>query len=345
MGAAQSAMRLITRHKVSLTFEMPAYYREKIRAIPGVAQVVPENWFGGNYKDANKSQNFFAQFGTDPEEFFQVYPEWKIPPDQLEAWQKDRAGAIVDPDLAKKYGWKVGDHIIIQGATFPVDLELTIRGIYNPDAATNSLYYNQKYVEEAVAYLKRGKLRLTSAFWRSLPRTFRRSRARSTRCSATLHSPPRRRRKKPSSWALFPCWATRKGVHSQHLFWRGRVCHSAGLRQHHGHVHPRAHPRSGGAQDLGLHPPHHPVALRRRSGDPIARRRHSRLACRLWSRRPGGSRSRRLFRRRLESAPGNDDGGLGRGGAGRFPKRHRAFLQRFAHLALWMVCATLVERL
>lgn len=155
-GSAQSALRLITRHKVSLTFEMPAYYREKIRALPGVAQVVPENWFGGNYKDANKSQNFFAQFGTDPEEFFAVYPEWKIPADQLEAWKRDRAGAIVDPDLAQKYGWKVGDHIIIQGATFPVDLELTIRGIYTPDQAANSLYYNQKYVEEspAVPYLK-----------------------------------------------------------------------------------------------------------------------------------------------------------------------------------------------
>ena len=153
-GSQQSALRLITRHKVSLTFEMPAFYREKIRALPGVAEVVPMNWFGGNYKDANKSQNFFAQFGTDPDEFFKVYPEWKIPPDQLEAWQKDRAGAIVDPDLAKKYGWKIGDHIIIQGATFPVDLELTIRGIYTPDQATNTLYYNQKYVEEAVSFLK-----------------------------------------------------------------------------------------------------------------------------------------------------------------------------------------------
>jgi putative ABC transport system permease protein len=153
-GSAQSALRLITRHKVSLTFTMPAYYREKIRALPGVAAVVPQNWFGGNYKDANKSQNFFAQFGTDPEEFFTVYPEWKIPADQLEAWKRDRAGAIVDPDLAQKYGWKVGDHIIIQGATFPVDLELTIRGIYTPDQATNSLYYNQKYVEEAVSFLK-----------------------------------------------------------------------------------------------------------------------------------------------------------------------------------------------
>jgi putative ABC transport system permease protein len=152
-GSAQSALRLITRHKVSLTFTMPAYYREKIRALPGVAQVVPMNWFGGNYKDPNKSQNFFAQFGTDPEEFFKVYKDWKIPPDQLEAWQKDRAGAIVDPSLAKTYGWKVGDHIVIQGATFPVDLYLTIRGIYTPDQATNTLYYHQKYVEEAVSYL------------------------------------------------------------------------------------------------------------------------------------------------------------------------------------------------
>jgi putative ABC transport system permease protein len=152
-GSEQSALRLITRHKVSLTFTMPAYYREKIRALPGVGAVVPQNWFGGTYKDA-KSQNFFAQFGTDPDEFFTVYPEWKIAPDQLAAWKRDRAGCIVDHVLAQKMGWKVGDHIIIQGATFPVDLELTIRGLFTAPAPTQSLYYNQKYVEEAVSYLK-----------------------------------------------------------------------------------------------------------------------------------------------------------------------------------------------
>jgi putative ABC transport system permease protein len=149
----QSALRLITRNKVSLTFTMPAYYREKIRALPGVAAVVPQNWFGGTYKDA-KSKNFFAQFGTDPEEFFTVYPEWKIAPDQVAAWKRDRAGCIVDSELARKMGWKVGDHIIIQGAIFPVDLELTIRGIFTAPVPTQSLYYNQKYVEEAISYLK-----------------------------------------------------------------------------------------------------------------------------------------------------------------------------------------------
>lgn len=152
-GTEVSALRLVTRHKVSLVFEMPSYYREKIRAISGVANIVPGNWFGGKYKD-DKSNNFFAQFGTDPDEFFQVYQDWKIPAGQIAAWQHDRAGAVVDSELAKKFGWKLGQRITIVGTIFPVDLELNIRGFFTAPAPTSSLYYNQKYVEEAVPYLK-----------------------------------------------------------------------------------------------------------------------------------------------------------------------------------------------
>src|ERR1022692_5201172 len=92
-GSGESAQRLITRHRVSLTESMPAFYREKIRAIPGVVAVAPVNWFGGIYKDA-KPENFFAQFGTDPEELLKVFTDFNLPPDQLLAWQRDRAGVI-----------------------------------------------------------------------------------------------------------------------------------------------------------------------------------------------------------------------------------------------------------
>lgn len=152
-GTDESALRLVTRHKVSLAFIMPSFYREKIRAVHGVVGVLPQNWFGGVYKD-DKSHNFFAQFGTDPEEFFKVYKDWEIPPDQLVAWQHDRAGAIVDHEIAQKFGWKLGQKIIVTGTIFPVNLELTIRGIFKAPQPTNSLYYNQTYVEEAVPYLK-----------------------------------------------------------------------------------------------------------------------------------------------------------------------------------------------
>ncbi|MGA2423058.1 MAG: ABC transporter permease [Terriglobales bacterium] len=151
--SAQSAQRLITRHRVSLTESMPLFYREKIRAIPGVVAVAPNNWFGGIYKD-DKPENLFAQFGTDPEEILNIFTDLKIPADQLLAWQRDRAGAIADEQLVKKYGWKLGDRIVIKGTIYPVDLELTIRGIYTAPESTESIYFNQKYVEEAVSFAK-----------------------------------------------------------------------------------------------------------------------------------------------------------------------------------------------
>jgi len=152
-GDAQSAQRLITRHRVSLTQNMPAYYREKMRTVPGVVAVAPTQWFGGLYKD-DKPENFFAQFGTDPNEIFKVMTDFKIPGDQLQAWQRDQAGCVVDADLAKKYGWKIGDRIVIKGTIFPVDLELTIRGIFTPPQPSMTVYFNLKYVEEAVDWAK-----------------------------------------------------------------------------------------------------------------------------------------------------------------------------------------------
>jgi len=151
--SAESAQRLVTRHRVSLAESMPLFYREKIRAIPGVVAVAPNNWFGGIYKD-EKPENMFAQFGTDPDEFFKIYTDFKIPADQVEAWQRDRAGAIVDDKLAKKHGWKVGDRLTLQGTIYPMNLELTIRGIYTGPSPTESVYFNQKYVEEAVSFAK-----------------------------------------------------------------------------------------------------------------------------------------------------------------------------------------------
>src|SRR5689334_21534285 len=88
LRSEQSQMRLIVRHKVSLTNLLPISYRNDIHHIPGVTHVVPFNWFNGVYKDS-KPANFFARFGVDPDEFFGVYTELSIPKDQEEAWKKD----------------------------------------------------------------------------------------------------------------------------------------------------------------------------------------------------------------------------------------------------------------
>jgi len=152
-GSAESNERLVVRHRVSLTFTLPMYYRDKIRAVPGVVGVVPVSWFGGIYKD-QKPENFFARFGTDPDEFFKVFRDIKMPEDEIKAWQRDRQGVIVDDYLANKFGWKLGDRIVIQGDIYPVNLELYIRGIFHTDPDNKSVYFNSKYVEEAVPFFK-----------------------------------------------------------------------------------------------------------------------------------------------------------------------------------------------
>src|SRR5579863_7244645 len=151
--APEASRRLIIRDRVSLAFFLPAYYRDKIRSIPGVVAVAPLTWFGGRYID-DRPVHFFAQLATDPDEYLKVASDKIVPPDQLKAWQQDRAGALVDVTLAKKYGWKVGDRITLQGTIFEVNPELTIRAIYTMDPSPRILYFNTKYLEEAVPWFK-----------------------------------------------------------------------------------------------------------------------------------------------------------------------------------------------
>jgi putative ABC transport system permease protein len=151
--APEAAKRVITRDRVSLAFFLPAYYRDKIRTLPGVTAITPLTWFGGRYKD-DRPENFFAQLATDPDEYLKVASDKIVPPDQIAAWQRDRAGALVDVTLANKYGWKIGDHITLQGTIFPANLDLTIRAIYHRDPPQNALYFNSKYLEESVSWFK-----------------------------------------------------------------------------------------------------------------------------------------------------------------------------------------------
>ena len=152
-GSAESAQRLVVRHKVSMANFLPISYREKIRSMPGVKHVVNLTWFGGQYKDS-KPENFFAEFATDPQEVFQVFTDFQIPPDQLAAWQKDRAGCIVDAELAKKHNWKIGDRIVLKGSIFPINAELTVRGIYTAPPGGSGLYFNNVYIDEGYPRVK-----------------------------------------------------------------------------------------------------------------------------------------------------------------------------------------------
>lgn len=146
-----SAQRLITRNATSLVFALPAYYRERIRAVDGVEKVVISNWFGGIYKDQSFA-NFFAQFAVDGP-FFDLYPEFLLKPAELAAWKADRRGAMMGRNLADQHGFKVGDRMALKGAIYPGEWEFTVRGIYEPrdsTTVTRQMYFHWEYLNEQV---------------------------------------------------------------------------------------------------------------------------------------------------------------------------------------------------
>ena len=247
-GSAESAERLVVRHRVSLTFSLPGFYREKIRAVPGVVSVVPVSWFGGIYKDT-KPENFFAQFGTDPDEFFKTYRDIQMPEDQVKAWQRDRQGVIVDDFLAKKYGWKLGDRIVLQGTIYPVDLELYVRGIFHSNPDNKSVYFNAKYVEEAVSFFKgqAGTFSILAASPADV------SKIASTVDDMFRNSPQPTKTESEKAFGLefVAMMGNVKDVHSEHLL-GSSFRHAAGVSQYHGDVDPRTNAGSGGAEDAGF---------------------------------------------------------------------------------------------
>ena len=129
VGAERAAPdRLITRNAVSLVVPLPVHYRDKIRAVEGVKTVAAVNWFAGVYQEP---KNFFPQFAIEPVPYLSMYPEYRIPEDELRAFLRDRKGAIVGRKLSDIYGFKVGDVVPLKGTIFPGTWEFVVRAIYD----------------------------------------------------------------------------------------------------------------------------------------------------------------------------------------------------------------------
>jgi putative ABC transport system permease protein len=124
--------RVVTRHKVTFVMALPKRYVEDVRQAPHVKLATWANWFGA--KDPNHDREFFSTLGVDPQTYFDVYDEMKVPADQMETWKHDRQGAIVGDVLAKKLGWKVGDKVSLQSGIYPGEWQYTIDGIYTATA-------------------------------------------------------------------------------------------------------------------------------------------------------------------------------------------------------------------
>ncbi len=115
LQAAESAYRLQTQARLSITTPLPRALETRMRTVPGVTDVAYANWFGGFYEDP---RNQIFTIAVSPN-YLDLYPEISVSHVELEAFARDPNGILAGETVVKKYGWKIGQRIPLQSMIFP----------------------------------------------------------------------------------------------------------------------------------------------------------------------------------------------------------------------------------
>lgn len=155
------ASRLVVQHKESIIFELPMSYRSLIEQTEGVKGVAAASWFAGLSQeptpDGKKREEFFAQFATDFDRYLPLYPEIKVPPDQLRDLQNDQMGCVLGVKIAERLNKKVGDRLVLRSTVWtqkdgsPI-WEFNVRALYTSDSPTfdqTMMLFHAKRFDEA----------------------------------------------------------------------------------------------------------------------------------------------------------------------------------------------------
>ncbi|MGB0133601.1 ABC transporter permease [Dokdonella sp.] len=151
--------RMVVSSKYSIIQGLPQSLIPRIRSTPGVKNLTWANWFGGYYQD-QKNQMFNIAINPD---YFEIYPEFEVSPEHMEAFRKTRTGALVGETLAKRWGWKIGDKVPVTGAIYPnkatgdTNWSFDIVGMFKARdekmrGAEQQLLFRWDYFDEANSY-------------------------------------------------------------------------------------------------------------------------------------------------------------------------------------------------
>jgi putative ABC transport system permease protein len=155
-----AADRLVVVNRINFTQPLPIAYYNRVRAVDGVREVTHANWFGGYYQDP---KNLLVAFAVEPQSYVDLFAgELDIAPEARQAFVRERTAAVVGDAMARKWGWKVGDHVPISSNIFSQkngarSWDFTIVGLATakkPQIDTNFMIFQYEYFDETRSFSK-----------------------------------------------------------------------------------------------------------------------------------------------------------------------------------------------
>jgi putative ABC transport system permease protein len=141
--------RIVTMNANGFAGMVPISFVGEISRMDGVIAATPFSWYGGKYHDEVMP---FSQFAVDSQTIFDVMAELTVPPEQVKAFKANKDGCVIGRKLASDRGLKLGDPLPLKGDAYPVDMNLTVRGIYSGAARTDQrmCLFHFDYFDEAL---------------------------------------------------------------------------------------------------------------------------------------------------------------------------------------------------
>jgi putative ABC transport system permease protein len=147
------SLRIVTHNKAGIFYSLPATYKRRIAMTPHVLAVSGEDIFGGVYRDPAEQLPAVA---VDPTGVEDMWPEWKVSHDTLAEFLKSRSACLIGRHTARRYGWRLGDRIVLKGLIMPIQVTLDIVGVLpGHSAPDDAIIFRLDYLDELMGHPNR----------------------------------------------------------------------------------------------------------------------------------------------------------------------------------------------
>lgn len=147
MASSALSPRLVCHGKAGLGYSLPESYGRRIAAMPHVVGVDMWNWFGGIY---HLPSDQFPNLAIEQDEVARVWPDWRIAPAELGTFVHDRTGALVGLSTMRRFGFHLGQQIMLRDSVYGKNLQFTIVGTLGKGTMPTMLLFHRDYLQEAI---------------------------------------------------------------------------------------------------------------------------------------------------------------------------------------------------
>jgi putative ABC transport system permease protein len=138
-----SARRIVSTNASGFFYSLPAAYRREIAAIPHVVATSGFVYFGGMYRDPSDQLGV----AVDADQADTMWPDWGITRARADRFRATPTACLVPQPMMRKYGWHVGQQIMLRGTVEPADVTLRIVDTLGAKAPPDALLFRRDYLD------------------------------------------------------------------------------------------------------------------------------------------------------------------------------------------------------